>query len=295
MRVTGPGHLGRSSATAPLQAPARPGRRARHQLPRHRRQLRPRGFRARHRRGALSLPRRARHRHQGRAGAAERPPLGRRRAPRASAPRARRQPQALARRAHRPVPAPCARSEGALRRLGGHAGRTAARRQDPSPRRLQRRPCASSSRRAASRPSCRCRTNTTWKTARRTMCSPRARRRASRSSPGKKPGMSRSPRLMMDRPRCASNTLATRRSEGGWSPRSTPVWLSRACWISTARAPSPWRIVTLVTVARSSTRCIESRPGDSGWLPASPTSVEALGASPPLPARGRRLERRTEA
>jgi hypothetical protein len=53
--------------------------------------------------------------------------------------------------------------------------------------------------------------------------------------------MSRSPRLVMDRPRCASNTPATRRSEGGWSHRSTPVWLSRACLISTARAPSPWK------------------------------------------------------
>ena len=66
----------------------------------------------------------------------------------------------------------------------------------------------------------------------------------------------------MDRPRCASNTPATRRSEGGWSHWSTRVWLSQACLISTARAPSPWRIVTPVTLARSSTRCIESRPGD---------------------------------
>ena len=34
----------------------------------------------------------------------------------------------------------------------------------------------------------------------------------------------------MDRPRCVSNTPATRRSEGGWSHRSTPVssWLTLA-------------------------------------------------------------------
>jgi hypothetical protein len=50
-----------------------------------------------------------------------------------------------------------------------------------------------------------------------------------------------------------------RRSEGGWSHRSTPAWLSRTCLISTARVPSRWRIFTAVTVARSSTRCIESR------------------------------------
>ena len=57
---------------------------------------------------------------------------------RASAARARRQPEAAAARTHRPVPVPRARSQGAFRRIDGHARRAAARRQDPPSRRLQR-------------------------------------------------------------------------------------------------------------------------------------------------------------
>jgi hypothetical protein len=48
---------------------------------------------------------------------------------------------------------------------------------------------------------------------------------------------------------------------GGWSHRSTPVSLSRARLISTARAPSPWRIVTAVTVARSIDPVYRIAPG----------------------------------
>ena len=44
--------------------------------------------------------------------------------------------------------------------------------------------------------------------------------------------------------------------------RSTRRPSSSSTRISTARAPSPWRIVTPVTLARLSTRCIESRPGN---------------------------------
>jgi hypothetical protein len=48
---------------------------------------------------------------------------------------------------------------------------------------------------------------------------------------------------------------------GVWFHRSIPVRLSRACLISTARVPSPWRFVNPVTVARLSTRFIDAGTG----------------------------------
>ena len=76
------GHLGRAAGSRRGQGDAAARRRARRQLHRHRRLLRPRRQRDAHRRGAAPLPRRPRHRHQGRPRAHRARALARQRAAR---------------------------------------------------------------------------------------------------------------------------------------------------------------------------------------------------------------------
>ena len=149
MRITGDGIWGPPAdpdAPAAAAAPAR----ARGQPDRHRRLLRARGEREADRRGTAPLPRRPGDRHQGRllrdgpgSGARDGRPEHLREACEGCLRR-------LQRRAHRPLPAPRARPQGALRGVDRRAGRAPGRGQDPPHRRLQRRRSSSSSRRAAS-------------------------------------------------------------------------------------------------------------------------------------------------
>ena len=85
MRITGSGIWGEPPDRDDGQGRAAPRRRAGRELHRHRRLVRPGGERGADRRGAVPVPRRPGHRHQGRPGAARPQPVDRRTAARAPA------------------------------------------------------------------------------------------------------------------------------------------------------------------------------------------------------------------
>ena len=134
-----PRHLGPTGRPRHRPGGAAPGGGARRHVHRHGRQLRPGRERGAHRRGAAPVPRRRGRRDQGRAAAARARPVAPRRPPGAPAGRLRGQPRSPGRRPHRPLPAPPARSGGAVRGVGRHARGAPRRGQGGAHRPLERR------------------------------------------------------------------------------------------------------------------------------------------------------------
>ena len=156
-----PRDLGRSAGPGAGQGGAPPGARARGQLHRHRRLLRPGGQRDPDRRDPLPLPGRPGHRDQGRPGPARPEPLGPGRPPRAPARGLRGQPAAAEARADPALPVPRPRPQGAAGRLHRRPGRAEGARARSGTSGCRTSPPSRSRRRSGSSPWCRCRTATT--------------------------------------------------------------------------------------------------------------------------------------